>query len=103
MPGSSRRPSPATVIACLALFFALGGSAIALQGRNSVNSGDIKPKAVKTSDIANNAVTTRKIKNNHVRAADIQNNAVGTGEIRNGQVRTGDIAPAENIHLVGAP
>ena len=54
-------PSPATTIACLALFFAVaGGSAIALQGRNSVNSGDIKPKAVKTSDIANNAVTTKQ-------------------------------------------
>ena len=56
---SLRRPSPTTVIACLALFFAVaGGSAIALKGRNSVDSGDIKPKAVKTSDIANNAVTT---------------------------------------------
>ena len=92
------RPSPAIVIACLALFFAVaGGSAIALQGSNTVDSGDIKPKAVKTSDIANNAVTTKKIKNNHVRAADIQNNAVGTGEIRNGQVRNGDIVPAEAL------
>ena len=98
------RPSPATVIACLALFFAVaGGSAIALPGRNSVDSGDIKPKAVKTSDIANNAVTTKKIKNNHVRAADIQNNAVGTGEIRDGQVRTGDLAAQEAFHLVGQP
>ena len=96
-------PSPATVIACLALFFAIaGGSAIALNGKNAVDSGDIKPKAVKTSDIANNAVTTKKIKNNHVRAADIQNNAVGTGEIRNGQVATGDIAPAEAHRLIGA-
>src|ERR671917_146835 len=86
------RPSPTTVIACLALFFAIaGGSAIALQGRNSVDSGDLKRNAVKTSDIANNAVTTRKIRNNHVR----------TGDIRNGQVRPADIAPAENVHLVG--
>ena len=103
MPKKLGRPSPATVIACLALFFAVaGGSAMALQGRNSVDSGDIKKGAVKTSDIANNAVTTKKIKNNHVRAADIQNNAVGTGEIRNGQVQTADIAPAESLRLVGA-
>jgi hypothetical protein len=101
MPEKQGRPSSATVIACIALFFALSGSAIALQGRNSVDSGDIKPKAVKTSDIANNAVTTKKIKNNHVRAADIQNNAVGTGEIRNGQVRAGDLAAQEAFHLVG--
>ena len=88
-----RRPSPSSVIACLALFFAVaGGSAIALQGRNTVDSGDIKPKAVKTSDIANNAVTTRKLKNNHVRTADIQN----------GQVRRADLAPDESFHRVGA-
>ena len=97
-----RLPSPATMIACLALFFAIGGSAIALQGRNTVDSGDIKPKAVKTSDIANNAVTTKKIKNNHVRAADIQNNAVGTGEIRNGQVAAGDLALQEAYRKIGA-
>ena len=102
MRNRPRRPSPATAIACLALFFAVaGGTAIALQGRNTVDSGDIKPKAVKTSDIANNAVTTKKIKNNHVRAADIQNNAVGTGEIRNGQVRQADLAPAEAFHRIG--
>ena len=100
----NRRPSPTTVIACLALFFAIaGGSAIALQGRNSVDSGDIKRNAVKTSDIANNAVTTRKIKNNHVRAADIQNNAVGTGEIRDGQVGPADLTSEEPFRKIGAP
>ena len=98
-----RRISPTTVIACLALFFAVaGGSAIALQGRNTVDSGDIKRGAVKTSDIANNAVTTKKIRNNHVRAADIQNNAVGTGEIRDGQVAAGDLTADELWRRIGA-
>ena len=86
------RPSPATVIACLALFFAVaGGSAMALQGKNTVDSGDIKKGQVKTSDIANNAVTTKKIKANNVRS----------GDIANGQVRTADIARAEALHVVG--
>jgi hypothetical protein len=89
-----RRPSPTTVIACLALFFAVaGGSAIALKGKNTVDSGDIKKGQVKTSDIANNAVTTKKIKGNAVRTSDIQN----------GQVRPGDLAPEEAFHIVGAP
>src|SRR5690349_20838997 len=67
-----RRPRPATVIACLALFFAVaGGSAIALKGRNTVDSGDIRKGQVKTSDLASNAVTTRKIKNGGVRKADL--------------------------------
>ena len=97
------RPSPTTVIACMALFFAVaGGSAIALQGRNSVDSGDIKKGAVKTSDIRNGAVTTRKIKNNHVRAADIQANAVGTSEIADGQVGVADLTPPEAYRRVGA-
>jgi hypothetical protein len=89
-----RRPSPATVIACIALFFAVaGGSAIALKGRNTVDSGDIKKGQVKTSDIANNAVTTKKIKNNGVR----------TGDIQNGQVRNADLAPSDPFHKVGTP
>ena len=101
---SPRRPSPTTVIACVALFFAIaGGSAIALKGRNSVDSGDIKKGAVKTSDIANNAVTTKKIKNNHVRAADIQANAVGASEIGDRQVGSAELTPNEPFHRVGSP
>jgi hypothetical protein len=77
-----RRLRPTTVIACLALFFAVaGGSAIALKGRNSVDSGDIKKGQVKTSDLANNAVTTKKIKN--------------------GQVKKADLGPSEAFHVVG--
>ena len=88
------RPSPTTVIACLALFFAVaGGSAIALQGRNTVDSGDIKKGAVKTSDIANNAVTTKKIKANGVRSGDIQD----------GQVRPADLAADPPYRKIGAP
>jgi hypothetical protein len=37
-----KRPSPGTVIATIALFVALGGVAVALPGRNSVNNGDVK-------------------------------------------------------------
>jgi hypothetical protein len=38
----ARRPSPATVIATVALFVALGGAAGALPGQNRVNNGDVK-------------------------------------------------------------
>ena len=94
MPKFRSRPSPAVVIACIALFFAVaGGSAIALKGKNTVDSGDIKNKQVKTSDLANNAVTTKKIKGNAVRTSDIQN----------GQVRKADLAPDEAFRKVGTP
>jgi hypothetical protein len=39
----------------VALFFALSGGAYALQGKNTVDSGDIKKGQVKTSDVANDS------------------------------------------------
>jgi hypothetical protein len=56
-----RRPSPAMVVAVIALVGALGGAAVALPGRNSVRSDDIAPKAVKTKDLAPKAVKAGKI------------------------------------------
>jgi hypothetical protein len=51
-----RRPSPALIVAVIALVASLGGAAVALPGRNSVTSNDIKPKNVKLGDIARRAV-----------------------------------------------
>lgn len=53
---SRRLPSPALVVAIVALVAALGGSAVALQGKNSVKSNDIAPSAVKGKDIATGAI-----------------------------------------------
>jgi hypothetical protein len=46
------------VISLLALFVALSGTALALPGKNTVDSGDIKPKQVKASDLAPNSVAS---------------------------------------------
>ena len=48
----SRLPSPALKVAIVALTAAIAASAVALPGRNSVNSGDIRNGAVKQSDQA---------------------------------------------------
>jgi hypothetical protein len=56
-----RRPSPAMVVAVIALVAALSGTAAALHGHNSVRSDDIKNGQVKTRDLANRAVKTRKL------------------------------------------
>jgi hypothetical protein len=55
-----RIPSPGTVIALVALFVALGGSAMALQGRNTVHSDDIKNGQVKKPDIKKGAVDPKR-------------------------------------------
>ena len=54
-----RRPRHATVVAYLALFIALGGSAYAA---SKVGTRDLKP----------NAVTSPKIRNGAIRASDVQ-------------------------------
>jgi hypothetical protein len=51
-----RRPSPAMVIALIALFLGLGGTATALNGRNIIFSNDIAPGQVKKPDVGRDAV-----------------------------------------------
>jgi len=68
------RPSPAMVVALIALFVALGGSAAALTGSNTVQSDDLGPGAqVKAPDVADNAVNGADVLNNSLAGADINN------------------------------
>jgi hypothetical protein len=62
----------ANVVSALALFLAVGGgSAIALQGTNTVDSGDLQPGSVHTSDLADSAVTGGKTKDESIAARDV--------------------------------
>lgn len=69
----ARRPSPSMVVAFVALTAALSGTSYAaLAAKNSVGSAQIRPKAVKNSDLASNAVTSAKVKNRSLRAVDFR-------------------------------
>ena len=77
-----RRPSPALVIAVIALFVALGGTgyaAIALP-KNSVGKKQIKK----------NAVTSKKVKNGSLKAADLKAGVISPGFA--GSAAGGDLA-----------
>ena len=59
-----RRPSPAMVVACLALLVALGGTGMAAAtqvARNSVGTPQLKDGAVSNAKIKNNAVNSTKV------------------------------------------
>ncbi len=73
-----QRPSPAMVVAFIALCVALAGTASALPGRNSVKRDDIARNAVRTSDITKNAVRTRHIKARNVTRSKIARRSINS-------------------------
>jgi hypothetical protein len=104
-----RRPGHATVVAYLALFVAIGGTAVAAK---KIQSNEIAKNAVKTKKIADGAVTNPKIADfavNGQKLADeavteaklaqdsvsgnkIQQAVIGTGKLRDAAVENSKIA-----------
>jgi hypothetical protein len=73
------RPSPAMVVAVVALICALTGTAFAAGlGKNSVGPRQLKSQAVTTGKIANNAVNGSKVANGSLTGSDINLGALGT-------------------------
>ena len=92
-----RRPSPALVVACIALTVALGGTGYAtvLQvPRNSVGAAQLKTAAVTNRKIASNAVTSAKVANGSLHRRDFRANSLPIG-------RAGPAGPAGPPGLSG--
>jgi hypothetical protein len=95
----ARRPSPAMAVAFVALLAALSGTAVALPGTNTVDSGDIKNGQVKNKDIRNNAVTGGKVKDGAVKSADVGDDSLTGTDINEstlGQVPSANAANTAN-------
>jgi hypothetical protein len=75
-----RKLNYANVVATLALFVALGGSAYAATQlpKNSVGAKQLKANAVTTAKLKNGAVTAAKIKNGTITGAKIDLGSLGT-------------------------
>ena len=79
MQASNRRPSPALIIAIIALIAALGGTAWAAGlKKGSVGSRQLKSGAVTTGKIGINAVTSPKVAKETLTGADIDVAKLGT-------------------------
>ena len=76
------------IIGYVALFVALGGTAVALPGTNSVDSGDIINQQVKSIDIANEKVNTNDLQDNQVASSDVRDDT-----LTNGGLGALDLAP----------
>ena len=90
---SKLRPSPAMVIALIALFVSLGGTAAALSGSNTVFSDDIVDNQVYSADLRNDTLAGGGLVSADVRndiqtspagglgAVDLKPSSVGTSEV----------------------
>ena len=86
VPFRRGRPSPAMAVAFVALLAALSGTAVALPGSNTVDSGDLRRGAVKNADIARAAVTGSKIRNDAITGSKIQNGTITGAKLANDTV-----------------
>lgn len=91
------------IIACLALFIALGGiswAAVKLP-KNSVGSKQIKKNAVINSKIKKNAITSAKIKTGAVAGSDIKDEAVSGVDIDESSLGTVPSATTTSDRVFG--
>jgi hypothetical protein len=96
----SCRPSPAMVVALVALSVALAGTASALPGRNRVKRDDIARNAVRSSDIRKNAVRTRHIKKRQVTRSRIAKRSIDSALVADDAL-TGEDLLESSLSKVG--
>jgi hypothetical protein len=80
------RPSPAMVVACIALLVALTGTSFAAVGA-------LAPNSVGTLQLKPNAVTNTKIKNNAVNSSKVANRSLLRSDFAPGQLPAGPTGP----------
>jgi hypothetical protein len=75
MLASLRRPSPAMIVALVALFVSLSGVSYGV-ATGFIDSREIKNNEVRSIDIRNNEIRTKDLRNNEIRGIDIRNSTI---------------------------
>lgn len=88
----SALPSPAMVVALIALAIALSGTAYAA---TTIGTKQIKDGAVTTPKLHDGAVTAAKLANGAVTAQRLRNDAVTAGKVKDGSLLAADFRPGE--------
>ncbi|MEJ7789323.1 MAG: hypothetical protein WKF29_05505 [Thermoleophilaceae bacterium] len=84
------RPTPATAIACLALFVSLGGVSYGV-ATGTIDSREIQDETVQTQDIRDETVQGQDIRDETVEHSDVAKDSLRSGNLRNDSIRTQDL------------
>jgi hypothetical protein len=87
-----RRPGSAHLIALLALFVALGGSAYAV-GANTIGSTQIRDGSVRSADIKDGDLAGTDIRKAGIRASDVKDEDLTGKDIADNSLAGADMAP----------
>ena len=84
------RPSPATVLAAMALFISLGGVSFAVAAKqiasgqiqnNTIQSRDVRDGALQGRDVANGSVQSRDVRDSALRGVDVNDGSLGGADL----------------------
>jgi hypothetical protein len=95
---SRYRPSPAMIVALIALFVAMGGVSYGF-ATGTIDSREIKDNDVRSRDIRNNEIRTRDLRNNEVRGIDIRNSTIQGRDVALNTI-TGDDVKEDTLQKV---
>ena len=85
-----RRPSPALIIAVIALFISLSGVSYGV-ATGFIDSREIQNNQVRSVDIRNNEIRTKDLRNNEIRGIDVRNSTIQSRDIAINAVRGEDV------------
>lgn len=80
-PVKRRIPSPAFVLAIIALVAALAGSAVALPGKNKVDANDVKKNAISSKQVKAGSLNGSDLKNGSVAGADVTDESLTGADV----------------------
>ncbi|MDQ4048214.1 MAG: hypothetical protein M3131_02375 [Actinomycetota bacterium] len=97
----AHRPSPALVIACIALFVSLGGVSYGL-ATGIVDTRAIRNNTIRTQDLRNNDIRAIDIRNSTIRGRDVALNTLTGTDIAEAKLRqVPSAATADNASALG--
>jgi hypothetical protein len=85
-----RHPSPALVVACIALFVSLGGVSYGV-ATGFIDSREIANNTIRSKDIRGSTIRTQDIRNNEVRGRDIRNSTIQGVDVAFNTLKGADI------------